>query len=1004
MKRRTIVLALVAVALLGAWGVQEAALRAARRPQVVRAASRPRPAVPASPIDTTLDALWARHAATYRVRPDTRIVDALTEARRFLSGGTDTAAARVVADGDGWRVALGDSAVGRLPRFPDFDDALALIEPHARLAAGGGGAASPEAAAAAARVHAAVDSLDPLEALRRADGLWREAPGDRATLRAAARAAVLAALTCEDRLQQAELLTARAVALVGIARAAGAGDLDAELALLAQHMGYATAARRHAGALPAADPVRAFVTHDGSKLSALASAGTASRRDQWLWLRALARERRGREWWAWQQRCFPDSGFTGLIATATGLEMNRFESNEAIAVAVLARAWEDLDPRFRDDAPWLERLLGPRLASVLAAYDEAIARRTGASSAALLDERAMSALYHGPLFSSLYTLGDHALRQLGSTPRSRGLAREVETTAGGAAAEFARWMADHAAVLEGRMSIAAIRNHFEQPSVLGATVAFHDYRVIASQLSDAPADVFRAMRALGTRLDTRPALRAEYGFDLRRTGFGLPMAEDLLRTAREALGSDEPSLEVWWRVTAGDSAGTLALLDDPSLDAQARLELLHAIGDAGYLSRDAVERAHAAAVKLHPGDWSLLDAYVDLLVDNGRTGQAIRALKRWLIAPGPDAAALAPIVARARLARLISDGGDPAQALVILGDLDDTGHMSAYGAKARALIALGRLGEAAEVVERARERYPFVGSARILEAEIAWQRGHPMIAARALAARRDALTGASVRRDLASAFSRCFRGRSESAAGAIDALARLHLLDLATAASMAGRAEADGDPRLAFEILSRVRVREPHRSIGQTWAYERLLKFAPRDSALAWLDRSLPPDMRIVAQIVATEENMPEIVWRWDAPAGGHDDYVTVLRAAWLAEFGTADDPRRAEVLRLAAGAGDSRYGHIARYLLGDLGEAALLREARGVKPKCEIYYFVGLRAETEGRHADAARWYALAVGTGSKGDAEYRWAFTRLRLYRDHGLRLDRTDAPGPARGDRAA
>jgi hypothetical protein len=82
------------------------------------------------------------------------------------------------------------------------------------------------------------------------------------------------------------------------------------------------------------------------------------------------------------------------------------------------------------------------------------------------------------------------------------------------------------------------------------------------------------------------------------------------------------------------------------------------------------------------------------------------------------------------------------------------------------------------------------------------------------------------------------------------------------------------------------------------------------------------------------------------------------------------------------ANAEPSHYHTIGRYLLGKASEAELLAEAIDQKKSNEIYYFIGLKAKTEGRYRDAADWFWLTMEMGTMNNGETRWALDPLYLW----------------------
>src|SRR5262249_9637700 len=83
------------------------------------------------------------------------------------------------------------------------------------------------------------------------------------------------ALSTYDRLERADPVFGRCLALLAVANRSNPGAHVREEALLASLMGYEAYARASAAKLPGEDPVRLFVQQDDNRLRSAASGGTA---------------------------------------------------------------------------------------------------------------------------------------------------------------------------------------------------------------------------------------------------------------------------------------------------------------------------------------------------------------------------------------------------------------------------------------------------------------------------------------------------------------------------------------------------------------------------------------------------------------------------------------------------------------------------------------------------------------------------------------------------------
>jgi lipoprotein NlpI len=79
---------------------------------------------------------------------------------------------------------------------------------------------------------------------------------------------------------------------------------------------------------------------------------------------------------------------------------------------------------------------------------------------------------------------------------------------------------------------------------------------------------------------------------------------------------------------------------------------------------------------------------------------------------------------------------------------------------------------------------------------------------------------------------------------------------------------------------------------------------------------------------------------------------------------------------------------------VGLASEEELLAQAKSTQQRCENAYYLGLRAESEGRLEDASDWYRISVESGLTNMGEYRWAHNQLYIWAGKGMSLSRLAA----------
>jgi hypothetical protein len=117
--------------------------------------------------------------------------------------------------------------------------------------------------------------------------------------------------------------------------------------------------------------------------------------------------------------------------------------------------------------------------------------------------------------------------------------------------------------------------------------------------------------------------------------------------------------------------------------------------------------------------------------------------------------------------------------------------------------------------------------------------------------------------------------------------------------------------------------------------------------------------------------------------------------------LGFANDPHYAELSAYYQGKAPAkvinpggRYHALGRFLMGLSTEKEISTYAKDAKSRCEIAYYIGLKAQGEYRYADACDWYRVCVETGLVNNGEYRWAFNTLAAWHAQGKSLARLAA----------
>jgi hypothetical protein len=943
-----------------------------------------------SPADSNLTLAVVRERALrpYRLRPDARFMLAIREVRR-LTGVPDSIVTSQFTGGR-WTVRCGSQEVGSLSELPEFEELLEVLTDWARHHAwqrGWSEAGGPQRR----DLQWALDRLDAEGALREADRAWAKGARDAVLFRYAARAYGLWSLATPDRVGTTDPIGARGLACLALARALGAEEPMREACVLAEALGYAAWAREHARALPAQDPVRMYVRREDGELRAAAESATTLEAPLFHLMR-LAQSGEYEEWARILESRFakvPPS--TLAFVQATGLWMRRFEAHLPVAHGVLdaLTAMSQRRPVSRAAPP-----LGTRVAEL----ERWLTARTTGPEAVMVDPELVTAHVRSLIYSALDQIGQHAMESRASVVDTRGFEIAIKPPVPqGPAAEFHRWYSNLADAKVGRMDVVALTRDFELQA-FGAPLVLRSYEALRATMPLNDPNLRGAVHRLVRRLDSRPEQRAELALIVERDLCALNLAERLGRSAAAARGPSDPRLLAWCARFDGDMDELHHLLAMPRIDDGHRRSVLQLVASLEEAPDTLVQAVFERELQGESMPWAIVDAYATWLEDKKRYAGSRAVVERWRTQAREDSGwSFEHIFARTRIARMLQFEGRPEDALEVLGDLHRTHQFGAMQRTALVYQDLNRPHQAVALAWAAHRRYPHLPGGRILLAEIFWRQGRYAQAARILRDPLFPITGTDWALLIAPRYVEIFRNRPREAIQAAQALVLTGFRDGATIGAIAAKFAEERSYSLAFEIQSRVKTTGVARLQSIALAYGHLKHARGEAEAIRWVSGQVKgPDLSRF-RLFVHEEGHHELLWALpteDVP-GPDRDYVLLLRAAACLVFGPSH-PSHAETVREVSAARGSYYVEIARHLLGERDETAMLRMARSMKLKAEIYYFLGFKAQHEGRVRDAGDWYQMSVATGAITNAEPRWALRQLSRWAERGRRLE--NAPRPS------
>ncbi|HWZ86919.1 MAG TPA: hypothetical protein VN032_12000, partial [Thermoanaerobaculia bacterium] len=570
----------------------------------------------------------ARHARAdvFRLRPDRRFLIALGELE-LLVRRPPRVRLHLAWTGDAWRIDSSGTAVGIVPEMASLGDLRRVLSSWSAglvgPAAARGQASSPSEDLAEIRSSCdRFESASAIRALRKIDAIW-PAKGlpDPELAALAGRAFTQLSVMSLDTLELADLLRARALALLTLAGALGRVPDTADEALLASSLGYGPDAILIARSLPVDAPARLFVEGRRAALVATAERSGADRQTRYLALLSLASRRDTAAWSRFQEAQFGHEGFSLPVLRAAA-DVHSFEMDSGLGGATIYAAVEDLSglpsvpaAEAEPAQPFglakevVDRFIGLvrerqriQSAGLVRQFESSLAKASAGVPGPLWDSHAIRAWHRGFFYSGMHILGRRYLDQLGTVDGTRDFAAYLQGSPEGPASQFAQWYGDLASVLSGGQ---VSDRHFDDLVTLTALGSASVHRM-SNELREAlyrgrEASAIVAERVAG-RLDGRPANVAFMQKIASSTLLDFRMVDRLCRGWLERGWTDNSELGTTSRCLwfTGDTARLTALLSDRSLDVLLRGEILWRYALSPN-SSDAICRARYSELAVESG-------------------------------------------------------------------------------------------------------------------------------------------------------------------------------------------------------------------------------------------------------------------------------------------------------------------------------------------------------------------------------------------------------------------
>ncbi len=990
-------------------------------------AAAPEPARPPSPLlELPPERMREALHAEYRLQPDWRCLAAFAEVQGWFRGEEARPVTAAFASG-AWRVEIAGESVGTLPELPDFGDCMKALERWAAVAGKGrrvhGGRRGP------APEPRRLNPADLLADLRAADATASHGASDPLELVRVGRDLLYLTLQSLDLVETTDRLRAKAWAFLAMSAALTDHELRRETALLAYLLDYSESARRLAVALPAADPVRAFVLHDERTLVALAEAP----HEELGPLLVLARRAEDHDypgWLAWVQAHFAERPFS-LPVLKSALELNAFLPNRVFPGVM---PYLVLTHLFREsaDTSWTKKV---RQLDLYTGSDDAVgvmaaligrALRVQAGDLVLrfegeldlagahyagpvLDADTYASFYAGYFYSALWAEGEFRLDQLASLPAAEEFAGQLPDADMPRPAAFARWYRHRIDARRGKGDSAALLADLSSPAPFGARPRFRTFGALDPYIGAGSPGRFEAVRRMASAMDSRPEHAAWLARSAERYLDDLNLAEQLyrhlLRVAERRLADDA----VWSAYFFGDPPRLERYVHDPTLSLGSRRRAVGYVASLRPARDPSIEGLYRGLLRAFPNSWELTDDLVKHLEWKGEYARARATAEAWL-ARGVPQAGLEDVVARTAIARAYFEERRYVEAWEAIEPAISSWQS---GALARAALIRDRLADpenAEALFLLDMDRYPDSLWVRTLYLQFLWEHGRYKEAADALRAFKGPLLPQAWIDDVRPRFYEAFeKAPDEEALRAFEALERAKLPARGLSYlwypfELAGRHE------LAFRMSSGLSNDDMLGVEFLTASYQVLKEWKGEPEALDWLRARLPRPLRNQASMIFFDRGEDGLLWDViESPEEGEaGEWVWLIRALAEVRGGRGNGARRVALAQYFAAPRPDHAEVLGNFLIGKASEADVWQRASDARTRAEGAYVVGLRRLCEGRYREASDWFRVTQELALENMGEYHWATNQLHEWREQQKSLERIaprcEAPAKVRGASAA
>lgn len=994
----------------------------------------------------------------YRLDVDRRLINVIPIIHQFITKETKGKVQTSFKDGQ-WNVIYKKKNVIQLPDLPDLSDLTkALIPWTKQLAANNGFQMAidkklPEEINAIDQLIDGFFASHQLAATIKLNQLWNAGNHHPQILKNSARTLVLLSLQNFDRLNIADPLQTQAFAMVLLAKSLTKLSLDQEESLLAEIMGYSSHAMKIAQALPKNDPTRLYVNQNNQQLIKLAEENEKNIFAKFLVLNRFAAQKDLAKWTPWMQTHFGQNKIS-LAILGTGLRLNTFRGKRSYPRLIQGTIAFEL---LKEDGgksktnpiiPTIDKILSnsdvysllkalldlnPDLSNLVTQVEDHLQSNSANYRGPFIDQSVYRSFYESYFYTSLYKEGLFYLDSLASLDAAESFVKElkgsslpskVKTKAfsvvqffkskinsvfgtkslvensfesdeapNSLPAEFILWYEHLLQPAKGVVNREELISDISNIQHFGNEAFFRTLKSIEKTMGIGDPGQFTVIKRLSRRMDSRISHRIKLGDFAQKKLFDLKLMDRLYKTAFSSNPNFHYFKQTWHAFFSGNTKKLHEIYNNPVFPATHRGRAVAYLGMLKAISHKEQEKKYRNLTQQFPANWNLV-ADFSKTMKNNEDYEICRSVHQKWLEGDYVVGGLEKIISVNSISECYYLEKNYAEASNWISKVAQSSQGGSLVWNGRILDKLGKTEEALQYFTANFKRYPTSGSGLREILAFYWRHKKFDEAAQFLAKYPYPLSQATWYHNLAKAVAKVTKDQpTEEGEKIFTALQKAGIPANNWKALIPQIAESK-NYKLAFHMQSKLAKGGLEGIQDAIIAYKYLKEFETAENSLEWLKQALPQQGSDPVIMIASGHDQHDLVWDFVPKPTA---YTWALRAgSTLVLKNISRNNRKALKDHYNQSNVDNHYFPVGKFFLGQITENELLKYAKNTKQRCEYAYFIGFKAQAEGRYEDASDWYRVAIETGLFVQGEYRWAFQNLQIWIAKNMSLPRLAKEG--------